>query len=95
VSEKEKSVVWKKHFSGLCSDETGHSRDPKHWEMSRRGAFKRKLECCDTPISWKNMVNALKAMSSNKAPGLDGIPIELLQLVVDEEALHSKFHFHC
>jgi len=71
-------AVWHAHYSGL-SKATGGVRESKGtWAERNPLPQKSELQGMDADIEWQEMVAALRAMTTGSAPGVDGIPADLL-----------------
>ena len=83
--------LWAKHYGDLAKDVTGHSRNPDHWEeMAMNDQFETlsPLPGLNNLISWRELRTVLMSMKTGKAPGEDGVPLEILRCAlnsVDEE----------
>ncbi|KKO75094.1 endonuclease-reverse transcriptase [Vairimorpha ceranae] len=87
--KKGKEELWARHFGDLASDKTGHSRDLEYWNSK----FPKKCEAfpeCDESLSYEDLRIALKTTPWGKAPGLDGIPADILKVISMEEEPESK-----
>lgn len=99
---EDKDKVWEKHFKDLAKDVTGHSRDQLYWKTKANGSGRHPAnavselqeltffkECNDEP-TWGDIIAALKNMPNGKAPGLDGIVIEFLKLVLKDHSFQPR-----
>ena len=74
--------AWAKHYANLARDVTGHSRDASHWRRiwgMRRGR-RQPLDGLDGDITGEELERALCRMRTGKAPGIDGVPADVLKL---------------
>ena len=81
---EDKLNVWNNHFKSLASDTTGNSRDLSKWEHLVNSDGNYYTECDDV-VYWEDIRRALMDTPNGKAPGIDGIPSEILKLAEDEE----------
>lgn len=78
-------ALWARHYRQLSEDPTGHSRDPRYWEQQ----FPERHEVEVLPrmnelIEWEELNSALIHLKNWKAPGLDGIPAEVLKTAISD-----------
>ncbi|OMJ13446.1 LINE-1 reverse transcriptase-like protein [Smittium culicis] len=85
----EKIKIWTNHFGDLAKDATGNSRSTDKWENLISSDCDYYPEC-DSTILWSDITNALHDMTNNKAPGADGVPSEVLKLVMTEPSPTSS-----
>lgn len=78
-------IRWKAHHSSLAADPTGHSRDKSHWRDRLYPRVSDKPLHINDPITWPELVAALKSMRNGKAPGVDGLPPEFYKLLLNEQ----------
>ena len=79
--------AWAGHYSRLAAD-TGHSRNPSHWEQfDRERPEMSELPGINQVPTWEEVRGALKKSCCGKAAGRDGVPIELYkaELVAERE----------
>jgi len=89
-SVKEIGDAWKCHFAELASDKTGHSQTKQYWKQKYRDWEARPtIKRLNKKIKMIEVLEAIKDLKYNKAPGQDGIPSEVFKVatkVDDEEA---------
>jgi exonuclease III len=73
--------AWQQHYAGLIKDVTGHSKDVDFW----RDKFPDDDEVVEMvdlnrPFVAEELAATLVKMKSNKAPGIDGVPVDLLKM---------------
>ena len=84
-------AAWGGHFARLAAD-TGHSKDPEHW-AGMGGPELPELEGINQAPTWAEIATVIRKAAKGKAPGQDGIPIELYKteiLVADRLAKGAK-----
>jgi len=84
---EEQLAAWAQHYRVLSADETGHSRDFDMWaERFSHMAAQDPLpeEDMNGEIGWAELNATLMRLRNGKAPGVDGIPGELLKAAVQE-----------
>ena len=68
---------WAEHYKDLASDVTGHSLNSNYWAAVFRNNHRyTQTWNINDPITISEIRNTVLSMKNNKAPGLDGIPIE-------------------
>ncbi|OMJ17972.1 hypothetical protein AYI69_g7220, partial [Smittium culicis] len=84
ISDKTNKIkIWANHFGGLALDTTGNSRSSDKWENLISSDSDYYPEC-DSTIIWSDITDALADTPNNKAPGADGVPSEVWNLVMAE-----------
>ncbi|MGL5707343.1 MAG: reverse transcriptase family protein, partial [Aeromonas sp.] len=83
VSSADKALVCANHFETLATDLKNNSRNASCWTNVRPNSTP--IPACNDPLDWEEVRMALLASADGKAPGLDGIPMELLKLASTEE----------
>ena len=84
---EEQLAAWAQHYRVLSADATGHSRDFDMWtERFSHMAAQDPLpeEDMNGEIGWAELNATLMRLRNGKAPGVDGIPGELLKAAVQE-----------
>ena len=77
--------AWKAHYSTLGDDSSIRELDESYWRRLLRPQRKRSLlDSLNREITRDEMTETLKALKSNKAPGLSGIPVDTYKLTCDE-----------
>ncbi|WUR03787.1 pol polyprotein [Vairimorpha necatrix] len=82
--KKGKEELWARYFGDLASDKTGHSRDPNFW-IDKFPIKHNVYPECNSPLYYEELWGALKSTPWGKAPGLDGIPADVLKVIAMEE----------
>lgn len=77
--------LWRLHYEGLAADGTGHSKDPEHWNFIRALPQNPRLLSLNDPFSRVEIWVAIGKMKPGKAPGLDGVPTEVLKATLVEQ----------
>ncbi|OMJ18763.1 Transposon TX1 protein [Smittium culicis] len=89
TEKQEKIKIWTNHFGELAKDATGNSRSTEKWENLISSDCNYYPEC-DSTILWSDITNVLRDTPNNKAPGADGVPSEVLKLVMTEPSPTSS-----
>lgn len=82
--------AWRAHYGALAADTNGHSKDRRYWQNKWRHVRKipHAIEL-DENFSEEEVTWAILHAKRHKAPGNDGIPAELLKLLI-EDTPHGK-----
>ncbi|OMJ14879.1 hypothetical protein AYI70_g7626 [Smittium culicis] len=89
TEKHEKIKIWTNHFGELAKDATGNSRCSNKWEIVINTDTDYYPEC-DSTILWSDITDALRDTPNNKAPGADGVPSEVWELVMTEPSPTSS-----
>lgn len=70
------------HYMGLAADISGHSQDAMHWARVIPFPIVQRPELTElnVDISIDEVIDTLKRLKRNKAPGPDSIPVEFFQM---------------
>ena len=83
------SAAWGQHYQGLATDVTGNSRHPPPGFWEARFASLPELpalEELDKDIGAEELMQAVRALKNNKAPGRDGVPAEALKIAFRDDS---------
>jgi hypothetical protein len=81
-------VVMKEHYQDLLMyDPEGISLDMDHWERQELGEPKLPLEGIGKDLYWPEVLDMIRDMNHNTAPGTDGIHINIFKAMVLEECM--------
>ena len=82
---------WHDHFGYLASEGNGHSQDTDHWTfLDPVDSRKPEIQELNSDIGRDEVWLALKKAKNNKAPGIDGVPMDFIKsALVEEKALRA------
>ena len=75
---------WFKHFKTLFRDHTGNSKRSDHWTHIKAMPQHPMLLDLNAHIKRDEVWKALEGAKRHKAPGIDGIPMDLLKVAIEE-----------
>ena len=76
------ATAWADHYGALARDDTGHSRDPIHWQGMGKPR-EEEMQDLDRAISWTELTEAIQAIRAGKAAGKDGLPPEWFKAMAE------------
>lgn len=81
-------AAMKKHYEDLLTyDPDGVSLNFEHWEGRDLGDPKPAIEGLGEELHWPEVLDTIRGMNRNTAPGKDGIHINVLKVMVSEECM--------
>lgn len=81
-------ATMKKHYEDLLTyDPDGVSLNIEHWEGRDLGDPKPTMEGLNDGLSWPEVLDTIRGMNRNTAPGKDEIHINVLKSMVSEECM--------
>jgi exonuclease III len=84
----------KEHYQSLAQDDPdGTSRNERYWDEISLNypRTEETLSGLNVPLSWKEIVVAIRGMNRDTAPGVDGMHVNLLKAMVKEECMLAAF----
>ncbi|KAF8633650.1 hypothetical protein AX17_004415 [Amanita inopinata Kibby_2008] len=89
VSEPEEvTKIFSDHYRALAQDDPlGIADDEDHWQQVWPGPDQDERENLNIPLTWTEIIEAIRGMNCNTAPGLDMIHSNVLKALVLEESM--------
>ena len=75
---------WFRHFRSLFRDHTGNSKGSEQWTHITAMPQQPMLFDLNVHIKRDEVWKALESAKRHKAPGIDGIPMDLLKVAIEE-----------